>query len=73
MVGGIPNLYSVGDLVRMSRSKKCLGLIVGLSDAWQKGSVHHVRVFWFSGDLKEPLAATWTPASELEIISKIAK
>lgn len=65
--------YSIGDLVRMTRSKKCLGMVIDLSDSWQKGNVHHVRVFWFGGDLKDPVSATWTPASELEIISKIAK
>lgn len=65
--------YSVGDLVRMVRSKKCLGMIVGLSDAWRRGNVHHVKVFWFGGDLREPISSTWTPVKDLEIISKIAK
>jgi|TARA_R110001592_G_scaffold350065_1_gene645790 hypothetical protein len=73
MVDELPDPYSVGDLVRMSRSKRCLGMVVATSDSWQKGSIHHVRVFWFGGDLKDPTSATWTPVKELEIISKITK
>ena len=48
-------------------------MVVATSDSWQKGSIHHVRVFWFGGDLKDPTSATWTPVKELEIISKITK
>ena len=63
--------YCIGDLVRMARAKDCLGVIVELTDAWTQGKIHHVRVFWFGGDLAEPVAATWVPIKELEIISKI--
>ena len=73
MVEELPDPYTVGDLVRMTRAKKCLGMVIALSDAWRKGSIHHVRVFWFGGDLKDPVSATWTPANELEIISKITQ
>jgi hypothetical protein len=71
MVGTSSELFCIGDLVRMERAKDCLGMIVGLTDAWTQGKIHHVRVFWFGGDLSEPIAATWVPVKELEIISKM--
>jgi len=71
MVEETKESFCVGDMVRMARAQACFGMIVELSDAWRKGKIHHVRVHWLGGEMKDPPAATWIPIKELEIISKM--
>ena len=56
--------YEVGDLVCMCEARGNLGVVVGLSDTWRKGEIHHVKVCWLD------LSSVWVPVEELEILSK---
>jgi hypothetical protein len=48
----------------MCEARGNLGVVVGLSDTWRKGEIHHVKVCWLD------LSSVWVPVEELEILSK---
>jgi len=73
MVDKLNDQFQVGDLVRIVRKRTCCGVVLEISDSWSQGTAHHAKVYWMSGDMKDPPSATWMPLSDLEIISKIKK
>jgi len=65
----------IGDLVRLLRDGRSVGLVMEVSDAWMRGRPHHVRVRWLASDDPQEARrwAPWIPVKELEVISKIGE